>query len=155
MSILYDYLKVLENKKGKAAVELQAPLQQKNKFSLFYFTIGFVSLISILILVLSFGNIKNNALIAGQKINKGQESARPVTQNPISPSPNNVYGPDYSLKGIIYNSDSPSAIINDQLVGKNAKIGDWLVVDISPTQVTLENPQNNSQLTLKLSPSLK
>jgi hypothetical protein len=154
MSILYDYLKVLEKKKGKAALELQAPVQQKNKFSLFYFTIGLAFLIGILALALFLGNIKSNAIGVSQKINNIPESAKPVAQNSISASPNNAYGVDYSLKGIIYNSDSPSAIINDKLVSKNAQIGDWLVIDISPAQVTLENPKNSSQLTLKLnSPS--
>lgn len=153
MSILYDYLKVLEKKRGKDAVELQASVQQKSKLNLFYFTVGFVFLIGILTLVLSFRDIKSNAPIVFQKMNNIRESAKPVTQNSISASPNNTYGVDYSLKGIIYNSDSPSAIINDKLVGKNAQIGDWLVMDISPTQVTLENPKNNSQLTLKLNSS--
>jgi len=155
MSILYDYLKVLEKKKGKAAVELQAPLQQKNKFNPFYLLIGFTFLIGILALALSLRNIKSNPPIASQNINSIQESVKPVRQDSLTPNPSNVYNPEFYLKGIIYNSASPSAIINDKLVAKNEKIGDWLVIDISPTQVTLENPKNNSQLILKVSPTLE
>ncbi len=150
MSILYDYLKVLEKKKGEPAVESWAPERKKNKFSSFSFIIGFILLLSIFILVFSLRGIKNSVPIAGQKINKIQESAKPVTQDSISSSLSNTYGANFFLKGIIYNSDYPSAIINDNLVGKNAKIGDWLVIDISPAQVILENSKNNSQLILKL-----
>ncbi len=57
---------------------------------------------------------------------------------------------EYSLKGIIYNPESPSAIINEQLVEKNGKIDDWQVVEISPSEVKLENTSNKSLLTLKL-----
>lgn len=66
----------------------------------------------------------------------------------------NTLGQGYSLKGIIYNPDSPSAIINDKLVAKDSKIGDWQVVEISPSEVKLENPNNESLLTLKLNSSL-
>ncbi len=164
MSILYDYLKVLEKKRAREAEspeapirKPEAPMRQKKSLSAWpYLAMGFLFLFSILVSLLFFRNI--NILVkqpVTEKAVDSQQVLKPASQDIAGINSNNADGLDFSLKGIIYNANSPSAIINGKLVEKNAKIDDWLVMDISPTQVTLENSKNNSQLTLKLSSTLE
>jgi len=54
----------------------------------------------------------------------------------------------YSLQGIVYDEDSPFAIINGKTLRKSDAIGDFVVVDIAPTIVTLKNPKDNEELIL-------
>jgi len=164
MSILYDYLKVLEKKGVREAESPQTPIRQpevpiRQKKSLsawFYLATGFLFLFSVLVLFLSFRS--TNTLIklpVTEKSNNSRQVLNPVSQDTVGINSNNAYGLDFSLKGIIYNADSPSAIINGRLVEKKAKIGDWQVTDISPSEVKLENSKNSSLLTLKLNSPLE
>lgn len=158
MSILYDYLKILEKKKGISAACLQAPVQQKRSVALLpYFVIGFIFLIGLAIL---FFLINTKSKVPAppavlEKINNSQGGSNLVTQDSYGLSSNNVSNLDYSLQGIIYNADSPSAIINGKLIEKNGKIGDWKVIEISPSEVEMENIKTNSLLTLKLNSPLE
>lgn len=163
MSILYEYLQLVEKKKKEGAAYKQGAIQadtpvsvlHKKKVSLWpYLAIGFV-FIAGASLFLFFKNITTNSprLI---------EKTVPTRQN-LSFTPQDFYTQnldnknasvlEYSLKGIIYNAESPSAIINSQLVEKNAKIDDWQVMEIFPSEVKLENTNNKSMLTLKLNSS--
>jgi hypothetical protein len=54
----------------------------------------------------------------------------------------------FSLKGIIWNPDKPSALINDQLLGVGEIISGYKVVQILQDKVILENEK--SRLELKL-----
>lgn len=163
MSILYDYLKLVEKKKKEGAVHKQGATQadtpvsipQKRKVNLWpYLAIGFV-FIAGASLFLFFKNITTSST-------RWIEKTAPTRQN-LSFAPQDSYTQnldkenasvlEYSLKGIIYNAESPSAIINSQLVEKYAKIDDWQVMEISPSEVKLENTDNKSLLTLKLNSS--
>jgi hypothetical protein len=157
MSILYEYLKVLENKKGKRAVNLEPPARQKKNVAASpYFLVIFV----ILGLLLSLFFLKDIMNVNTPKETRGladyQQSPKFTLVRPDTQGFNKGESPPamgHSLKGIIYNAESPSAIIDGRLVEKNGKIGDWQVIEISPSEVKLENPRNNSSLTLKLNSS--
>ncbi len=56
---------------------------------------------------------------------------------------------DLSLKGIIWNSDRPSAVINERVVAIGDVIGNLKVTQITQDSVVLEN--EHSKLELKLS----
>ncbi len=157
MSILYDYLKVLEKKGMREGENPQAPIRQKKSLSAWlYLATGLLFLFSVLVLLLFFRS-KNNLIQQSvtEKAGNSQQVINPVSQDTVGINSNNAYGLDFSLKGIIYNAESPSAIINGRLVEKNAKIGDWQVTDISPSEVRLENSKNSSLLTLKLNSPLE
>lgn len=151
MSILYDYLKVLERKGMREGESPEAPIWRKKSLNAwFYLATGFLFIFSVLV-ILFFRNT-NNLIVQptqGKSVNN-QQVFNPVSRDNEGINSNNAYGLDFSLKGIIYNAESPSAIINGNLVEKNAKIGDWLVTDISSSEVKLENSKNSSLLTLKL-----
>jgi hypothetical protein len=158
MSILYEYLKVLENKKGKDIIHFKAPVRQrKNPAAPPYLVVICV----ILGCALALFFYKNTMIVSAPKETKGitnyQQNSKftPIKSDitGFANNDNNAPGIDYSLKGIIYNAESPSAIIDGKLVEKNEKIGDWQVMEISPSEVRLENPKNNSLLTLKLNSS--
>jgi len=164
MSILYDYLKLVEKKKKEGAVHKQGatqadtpvPISQKKKVSLQpYFTMGIVLIVglsfffSLKYITASGPRRIEKAVLTQQNLNFTPQDFRAQSLNS-----ENASALEYSLKGIIYNAESPSAIINSQLVEKNGKVDDWQVMEISPSEVKLENTSNKSLLTLKLnSPS--
>ena len=162
MSILYDYLSVLEKKKSKdskdfkeskesaVAVAPQVAVQQKTKSALpSSFLIGVLVLVSAVFLFTVFENIKNSLPKAAEKAKVSREIRKAPVEEPSS-SVVDRPSLDYSLKGIIYNTDSPTAIIDGKLVGKGGRVGDWMVVEILPAEVHLENLKNSSLLTLKI-----
>ena len=53
-----------------------------------------------------------------------------------------------AIKGIIYSQDSPVAIINDEVVGRGEKIGDYLVLEIEEKRVILK--KDDQEFILKL-----
>ncbi|MCK9615058.1 MAG: hypothetical protein M0R48_06105 [Candidatus Omnitrophica bacterium] len=66
-----------------------------------------------------------------------------------SPALNNAPGlPVYSLQGIVYDENSPFAIINGKTLRKSDAIGDFIVIDIAPTVVTLKNLKDDKDLAL-------
>lgn len=152
MSVIYEYLKILEEKKKRNPVQPAAPVPQKNNVvAPPYLIRGFVLLCCVLILSFLI-NIKGG----GPKVMETKVVEKAPDPPAPAPVPNTEHAPvlEYSLKGIIYNAASPSAIINGKLVEKNGKIGDWQVMEISPSEVKMENTNNESVLTLKLpSPS--
>ena len=56
---------------------------------------------------------------------------------------------DLTLQGIFYNSKNPTAIISGRTVRQNDRLGGALVVEITPTGVTLEYQNQRKKLTLK------
>lgn len=147
MSILYDYLKVLEKKKREGVVSLEAPVKKNNiALMLNSLVASFILLGCVLALFLLKSTMATQQSIKFPSINSNMPA---LNKDDV------VLEQGYSLKGIIYNPDSPSAIINGKLVGKNTRIGDWQVVEISPSEVKLENASNESLLTLKLNSTLE
>jgi hypothetical protein len=158
MSILYEYLKILEKKKEQNASH--APLtsvKQKRSINVWPYIIIGLAVFACVLILLFWENLKGS--LAKAKVEKTaivipQKEVSPVVQDLNTTSfiaAAKPYSPEYSLKGIIYNAESPSAIINGQLLEKNNKIDDWQVMEISPSEVKLENTINKSVLILKLS----
>jgi hypothetical protein len=147
MSVIYEYLKILEQKKKQNPPQPAAPVpvpQSNNVVAPRYLITGFI-----LLFCLSILSFLTNIKVSGPKVME----TKVVEKAPV---PNTEHAPvlEYSLKGIIYNAASPSAIINGKLVEKNGKIDDWRIIEISPSEVKMENTNNESVLTLKLpSPS--
>jgi len=52
------------------------------------------------------------------------------------------------LEGIVWDSQSPKAMINDKIIGVGGKIGDYTVLEITPGSVTLTNGVKESKLEL-------
>lgn len=163
MSILYDYLSVLEKKRNKEnsaefsspagvtpAVSRSAKVASEKKGFLLSpkFSTVFTILLTAGVLFFLAGEFKDLVFDVFQKTKpSGQKMNTDETVLPPAPA---RAGFDYSLKGIIYNSASPSAVIDGKIVTKGAMLGDWQVVDISPSEVKLENLKNSSALILKL-----
>jgi len=74
-----------------------------------------------------------------------QNSVNPATSNPSSNKPD---FPVYSLQGIVYDENSPFAIINGKTLRKSEAIDDFIVTDIAPTTVTLKNSKTDKELAL-------
>lgn len=158
MSIIYEYLQLLEKKKKQNTPQPNAPvpISQKKKVSLQPYFIMTIVLIVGLSIFFSLKYITTSGSRWIEKTAPSQQNLNFTPQDFHAQGLNadNTSGLEYSLKGIIYNAESPSAIINSQLVEKNGKIDDWEVMEISPSEVRLENTSNKSLLTLKLnSPS--
>jgi hypothetical protein len=152
MSILYDYLSILEKKRGKdpAVVVSQTPFQKKRQLTLPpAFARG---LLFVILGILSFVVFENFKIFLPKFEEKSSASLK--SQKPAAEDPDDYRGDrlnlNYSLKGIIYNANSPSAVIDGKIVGQGAKVGDWRVVEILPSEVKMENLKNNAILTLKL-----
>ncbi len=158
MSILYEYLKILEKKKEQNASRAPfTPVKQKKSISVWpYLIIGLAVFACALILFFWKGLKVSLPVAKVEKTVNPQKEINSPAQDLNTVSLNTAakpYSPEYSLKGIVYNADSPSAIINGQLLEKNGKIDDWQVMEISPSEVKLENINNKSVLILKLSSS--
>ncbi len=152
MSVIHEYLKILKQKKKKDPVQPAVVVPQKNNvIAPRYLITGFI-----LLFCLSVLSFLTNIKVSGPKVMETKVVEK--TQDLPAPVPalntDHAAGLEYSLKGIIYNAASPSAIINGKLVEKNGKIDDWRIVEISPSEVRMENTNNEAVLTLKLlSPS--
>jgi len=134
MSILYDYLKILEKKGARESESPKAPIGPKKSLNVWFYLAAGLALLLI-------------KQAVTEKAGNSQQILNSVSQDTAAINSNNA---DFSLKGIIYNAESPSAIINGMLVEKNARIGGWQVIDISSSEVKLKNTNNESVLTLKL-----
>ncbi|MCX5681344.1 MAG: hypothetical protein NT079_03585 [Candidatus Omnitrophica bacterium] len=106
MSILYDYLNILEKKRSKEPVAIapQAPVQQKKNLALPpSFAMGILFLIIAVLFVTIFKNIKSFIPKAAEKVISALQSPKPAVQGSGSPSidrPVDRLSLDYSLKGI-------------------------------------------------------
>ncbi len=152
MSVIYEYLKILEEKKKQNPLQPVASVLQKNNVIAPRYLMGWLIFLSCALILSFLINIKGSGpkVIETKVVEKTQDLPAPVP----ALNTDHAAGLEYSLKGIIYNAASPSAIINGKLVEKNGKIDDWRIVEISPSEVRMENTNNEAVLTLKLlSPS--
>jgi hypothetical protein len=56
---------------------------------------------------------------------------------------------DVKLQGIVYSTSHPSAIINGKMAQVNQHVAGLLVLEITPTSVTLEHENHRKTLTIK------
>lgn len=158
MSIIYDALKKVENKKSNTNAPAskessQTPSINKNnprgKRFFVYLLIAF------LVVIFSFLAVKNISKKDNAKSrDKNRHSAMPVTKNiaatSLAPSKDVVTYPLYTLEGIVYDSEAPVAIVNGKMVKKADRIDDFEVTEINPAEVKLRNIKDGTTLLLSL-----
>jgi HD-like signal output (HDOD) protein/CheY-like chemotaxis protein len=76
-------------------------------------------------------------------------AADPAAAQSAVATPTNLTFADLKLQGIFYNSKNPTAIISGKSVHPNERLAGALVVEITPTGVTLDYQNQRKKLTLK------
>lgn len=71
-----------------------------------------------------------------------------ITPAASKPAVNTQNLPVYILQGIVYDENSPFAIINGKTLRKSDTIDGFVVIDIAPTIVTLKNLKDDKELAL-------
>lgn len=54
----------------------------------------------------------------------------------------------FTLSGILWDKTKPTAIVNDQIVEKGSRLGDFVVIDIQKDRVSLDDGQDKIDLRL-------
>ncbi len=142
MSIVYDYLKQIQQQKGPLiATPDRAGSREKNEKLMPFVAVGVWVLIGLVALGAVYLMIPRATAPAVISVYKPKDrSAGRVA----------VPGAGYLLEGIIYNPDHPFAIINGQMIEKNGQIDDFVVTAITPNSVSLKNTKDNTGRTLQL-----
>lgn len=89
----------------------------------------------------------------GCNSNTGQQpAAKPPASEPFTSftpekQPDSI---EVSIEGIVYDKDNPLVIINGQLLSKQDEIEGMRIVEISPSAVTLQDPQTNVHIVKEL-----
>jgi HD-like signal output (HDOD) protein len=78
----------------------------------------------------------------------GQGATNAVTTPNLPPAPAEIVFPELKLSGIFFSSESPSAIINGQLVRVNESVDGVRVLEIGPSRVTVEYQEHKKTLSL-------
>ncbi|MCK9572951.1 MAG: hypothetical protein M0R20_00920 [Candidatus Omnitrophica bacterium] len=166
MSIIYEALKKVEADTNDKAVKANcllpkaaiiAPKPPKEINSAFYAVIAICVVLTVLIAIGAYFSNRNLQPLAAKgylnekkavetkeetlessKINFGKINAETPVVTPAG----------YSLQGIVYDENSPFAIINGKTLRKSDTIDDFIVSDIAPTVVTLKNSKDERELTL-------
>ena len=166
MSIIYEALKKVEadtsDKAGKAnylppKAAIIAPKPPKEINSAFYAAIAICVILTILIAIGAYFSNRNlPSLTAKGYLNEKKavgtkeevpESSK-INFGKIKAETPAVTPAGYSLQGIVYDENSPFAIINGKTLRKSDAIDDFIVSDIAPTIVTLKNSKDERELTL-------
>jgi hypothetical protein len=164
MSIIYEALKKVESKdKDKSPKE-----GKKTALTLILSLVGIIFIIILgsqysrnktplaqakgeKVKQFSRKEVKKKGTMAQTTIGISTARSQSVAEKIASPPPPEEGGSaDYMLEGIIYDSESPLAIINGKIFKKQDKIDDWQVIDITPTAVELRNLKDNTTFSLKL-----
>jgi hypothetical protein len=153
MSIVYDYLKQVQQKReadGKSVVLSTIPKQEvpaaRARFS--WMTAFWVFLVLLLAAAVIFliGTRSSEKTI----VKLYQASAPRAVDEKRGVPAASISETGYVLEGIIYNPTNPFAIINGKTLERNSRIGDYVVVAITPDSVTIKNAQDNVSRTLQL-----
>ncbi|MFA5008123.1 MAG: hypothetical protein WC546_02760 [Candidatus Omnitrophota bacterium] len=177
MSIIYEALKKVEaqtNDNAFHAKQLSPKINngdrhKPEKISLpFYLLIAVCTVSTILITINTyFYNREPRLQILKEKeIIKAKSETLPVAETIVAKTKAEIPNPQkpllvvnkpavdiknlpaYNLQGIVYDKNSPFAIINGKTLRKSEAIDDFVIIDIAPTVVTLKNPKNDKELTL-------
>ena len=147
MSIVYDYLKQVQDKKEPVEVPVQdekktPPVKSvpKHRRKSVLVVAGIVGLALFCVAV----------FFLTQYLRKPET----ITYRETRPIPIRVIrsfaDPGLALEGIIYNPAQPFAIINGKMLEVKGKIGDLEVTKITPDSVTLRDVTKNTSRTLHL-----
>jgi hypothetical protein len=142
MSVVYDYLKQIHDKKEtkKATPEGPSPAP-KNSGSTLWIKIlaGILGCLLVGVGLYFFIPIIGNATSRLQP-----ELEKPRTAPPEIPDFN------FLLEGIIYNPAKPFVIIDGKMFEAGGRIGDFEVTQITPDTVSLKNLKDNTSRTVHL-----
>lgn len=141
MSIVYDYLKQIQDKKEPVKEVLpEKPKIRPRGWLKIFFAI-------LLCLGIGFAIYQFAPRTVRSMVNYSQGPADDVTGNlPLMRSTE----PSLVLEGIIYNPAQPFAIINGKMLEPKGRVGDFEISKISPDSVTLRNTKDNTMLDLRL-----
>lgn len=162
MSIIYDALKKAEDSKKEKPNMADFPIKSSRKKNIAPALI--ISLLVIagvvkgsLYLIANFDQLKKN--ISG-KITVKSNSSQPQNAPVAMVTPKEVpavssavvslasSGGQYNLEGIVYDGQTPLAIINGKMVAKDDKIDNWQVISITASDVELLNLNDNTKQSL-------
>jgi hypothetical protein len=166
MSIIYEALKKVEadtNDKAvkadcllpNAVIGAQEPRRKIN--SAFYAVIAICTVLTALIAIGAYFSNRNLQPLAEKSYSDEKTAVKTKEETPelnkanfdkIKPETPAVTGAGYSLQGIVYDENSPFAIINGKTLRKSDAIDDFIVSDIAPTVVTLKNSKDERELNL-------
>jgi len=178
MSIIYEALKKVESSPANSVSQLKlksntenAPVKPSKKINLTVYALVGLCVISTVFIALSayFFNRDSQSeavksYLSKKEIEKNTNTQELLTSaikedNPVpdkaqslNPSakalPKEPGTVIYSLQGIVYDENSPFAVINGKTVRKSDAIDDYVVIDIAPTIVTLKNSKTDKELSL-------
>ncbi len=142
MSIVYEYLKEIQQRKDPPVVQKIVPVPElKKAFKIPSAAVGVWVLIGLLVLGAGYLMISRGT---GQaEINVYKPKQKHTVKRAVADA-------GYVLEGIIYNPDHPFAIINGQMLEKDGQIDDFVVTSITPNTVSLKNTRDNTGRTLQL-----
>ncbi|MDD4954607.1 MAG: hypothetical protein PHP17_01010 [Candidatus Omnitrophica bacterium] len=176
MSIIYEALKKAEsnlkinpaaqNKSAQSADE--ESLYQPRKINPVFYALTLVCVVSTVFVALSayfFNRGSHSEAVKSYLVKKELEKSnavpkvtQAVTEAKVSADKNETIKPiatvslpksgEYSLQGIVYDDNSPFAVINGKTLRKSEAIDDFVVADIAPTSVILKNSKTDKELTL-------
>lgn len=140
MSIIYDALKKIE---GKDKTRQPTGKKRVNPVLVFFFA-------GLVIAVVLSGSqyFKKKSVFMPDKAAKARYAAQKETA--ASPAFETKWTDNYVLEGVIYDPETPLAIINGKILRKKDKIDDLEVTNITPNSVELFNPKDNASLNLTL-----
>jgi|GEM_PF-1194639 len=178
MSIIYEALKKVESSPANSISQLKLKSDAKNasvkpskKINLTVYALVGLCVISTVFIALSayFSNRNSQSeavksYLAKKEIGKNNNAqqlpATGIKEEKLGPDKTQSLNPSakalpkeagtvvYSLQGIVYDENSPFAVINGKTVRKSDAIDDYVVIDIVPTIVTLKNSKTDKELNL-------
>ena len=139
MSIIYDALKKVDDKDIR--------VKRQNRFNKKKYIFRFFLLVLIVVLIpFAAANFKKQPSTPTVKKKAVISKNQPIAAKPVqkrTPQPVKEYSVDqYALEGIIYEGDTPLAVINGKLLNKGDIINGFTVKEIMPNSVILLGPDN-------------
>ena len=131
MSIIYDALNKVEKKKV-----------YNNKRSKAKWLAALVIAVVVIILLLSNVFFKNKIYVSQKKLRKKTAKIH------LNPAKKKYSSENLILEGIIYNNETPTAVINGKLLKEGDRISAFRVSRINKDSVKLFDSKNNKGITL-------
>lgn len=142
MSIVYDYLRQIRDKKETKVISPGVPPAPKSSGSPLWKWIA-IGILGCLLAGAGLYFFLPNIL---KTMNKPPQ----VPVKPQAPIRSQIPDFNFLLEGIIYNPSRPFAIIDGKMYEKGGKFGDYEVTQITPDTVLLKNLKDNTSHTARL-----
>ena len=148
MSIVYDYLKQIQDKKepAKAVAPENSEPPKKRSTVLLMVGLALLACVGVGLAVYVFAPRAVKPIVRLYHSSKKDALNEVSSEVPMMRSSESAY----VLEGIIYNPSQPFAIINGKMLETKGRIGDFEVTKIAPDFVTLWNTKDNTSRTIHL-----